>query len=31
VLPFVVADFLAIALFMIWPELITWLPDQMVR
>jgi tripartite ATP-independent transporter DctM subunit len=30
-LPFVIADFLAIAIFMIWPELITWLPDQMIR
>ena len=30
-LPFVIADFLAIGLFMIWPELITWLPDQMIR
>ncbi len=30
-MPFVIADFLAIALFMVWPELITWLPDQMVR
>ncbi len=30
-MPFVIADFLAIAIFMLWPELITWLPDQMVR
>ena len=30
-LPFVIADFLAIAIFMVWPELITWLPDQMIR
>ncbi len=30
-LPFVIADFIAIAIFMIWPEVITWLPDQMVR
>ena len=30
-LPFVLADFLAIGIFMVWPELITWLPDQMIR
>jgi TRAP-type C4-dicarboxylate transport system permease large subunit len=30
-LPFVLADFLAIAIFMAWPGLITWLPDQMIR
>ncbi|MDX2158324.1 MAG: TRAP transporter large permease [Hyphomicrobiaceae bacterium] len=30
-LPFVLADFLAIAIFIAWPELITWLPDQMLN
>jgi tripartite ATP-independent transporter DctM subunit len=30
-LPFVIADFLAIAIFLAWPETITWLPNQMMR
>jgi tripartite ATP-independent transporter DctM subunit len=30
-LPFVIADFVAIAIFMAWPELITWLPDRMIN
>jgi tripartite ATP-independent transporter DctM subunit len=30
-LPFVIADFLAIAIFLAWPETITWLPDQMMK
>jgi tripartite ATP-independent transporter DctM subunit len=30
-LPFVVADFLAIGIFIAWPEVITWLPDQMLN
>ncbi|HRD74520.1 MAG TPA: TRAP transporter large permease [Hyphomicrobiaceae bacterium] len=30
-LPFVIADFIAIGLFMIWPEIITWLPDQVIK
>ncbi len=30
-LPFVVADFLAIALFIAFPEIITWLPDRMLN
>ena len=29
-LPFVVADFIAIAIFLAWPETITWLPEQML-
>ena len=28
--PFVIADFITIAVFMIWPEVITWLPQQMM-
>jgi tripartite ATP-independent transporter DctM subunit len=31
VLPFVIADFLAIAIFLAWPETITWLPDQIIK
>ena len=30
-LPFVIADFIAIGIFLAWPETITWLPDQMMR
>ena len=30
-LPFVIADFIAIALFIAFPELITWLPDRMMN
>lgn len=30
-LPFVIADFLAIAIFLAWPETITWLPDQIMK
>ncbi|KAB2920738.1 MAG: TRAP transporter large permease [Hyphomicrobiaceae bacterium] len=30
-LPFVIADFLAIAIFLAWPESITWLPDQIMK
>lgn len=29
--PFVIADFLTIAVFMIWPEVITWLPQTMMN
>lgn len=29
--PFVVADFLTVAVFLIWPEVITWLPNQMMN
>jgi tripartite ATP-independent transporter DctM subunit len=29
--PFVVADFLTVAVFLIWPEVITWLPSQMLN
>lgn len=29
--PFVVADFLTVAVFLIWPEVITWLPNQMLN
>ncbi len=31
VAPFLIADILAIAVFLIWPETITWLPEQMSR
>ncbi len=30
-LPFVIADFVAIALFVAFPEIITWLPDRMLN
>jgi TRAP-type C4-dicarboxylate transport system permease large subunit len=30
-LPFVIADFIAIGLFIAFPELITWLPDRMMN
>lgn len=30
-LPFVIADFIAIAIFLAFPEVVTWLPDQMVK
>lgn len=30
-MPFVIADFIAIAIFLAWPETITWLPDRMMR
>jgi tripartite ATP-independent transporter DctM subunit len=30
-LPFVIADFIAIAIFLTWPETITWLPDRMMN
>jgi tripartite ATP-independent transporter DctM subunit len=30
-MPFVIADFLAIGIFIAWPEVITWLPDQMIN
>jgi TRAP-type C4-dicarboxylate transport system permease large subunit len=30
-LPFVIADFIAIALFIAFPEIITWLPDLMLN
>ncbi|SDF85801.1 MULTISPECIES: TRAP transporter large permease [Thalassobaculum] len=29
--PFVVADFITIAVFMIWPEVITWLPQTLLN
>jgi tripartite ATP-independent transporter DctM subunit len=29
--PFVVADFITVAVFMIWPELITWLPQTLLN
>lgn len=29
--PFVVADFLTVAVFMIWPEVITWLPQTILN
>ncbi|WP_420564595.1 TRAP transporter large permease [Thalassobaculum sp.] len=29
--PFVVADFITVAVFMIWPELITWLPQTILN
>lgn len=29
--PFVIADFLTVAVFLIWPEVITWLPNQMLN
>lgn len=29
--PFVVADFLTVAVFMIWPEIITWLPQTILN
>jgi TRAP-type C4-dicarboxylate transport system permease large subunit len=29
-MPFVIADFLAIAIFIAWPEVVTWLPDRML-
>lgn len=30
-LPFVIADFIAIAIFLAFPEVITWLPNQMLN
>jgi tripartite ATP-independent transporter DctM subunit len=30
-LPFVTADFMAIAIFLAWPQTITWLPDQILK
>ena len=30
-LPFVIADFVAIGIFLTFPEVITWLPDQMLK
>ena len=30
-LPFVIADFMAIGIFLAWPETVTWLPDQMMK
>jgi len=29
--PFVIADFITVGAFIIWPELITWLPDRMMN
>ena len=29
--PFVVADFITVAVFMIWPEVITWLPQTLLN
>ena len=29
--PFVVADFLTVAVFLIWPEVITWLPNTLLN
>lgn len=29
-MPFVLADFAAIAIFIAWPEVVTWLPDKML-
>jgi len=29
--PFVIADFITVGVFIIWPELITWLPDRMMN
>ncbi|MFN3459628.1 MAG: TRAP transporter large permease subunit, partial [Oceanibaculum sp.] len=29
--PFVVADFLTVAVFLIWPEVITWLPNTLMN
>ncbi|MCO5118427.1 MAG: TRAP transporter large permease [Burkholderiaceae bacterium] len=29
--PFVIADFITVGVFLIWPELITWLPNQMLN
>jgi tripartite ATP-independent transporter DctM subunit len=31
VLPFVIADFITVAIFMIWPEVITWLPKTLMN
>ena len=30
-LPFVIADFIAIGIFLAWPETMTWLPDQILK
>jgi tripartite ATP-independent transporter DctM subunit len=30
-LPFVIADFMAIAIFLAWPQTITWLPDLVIK
>jgi tripartite ATP-independent transporter DctM subunit len=30
-LPFVIADFMAIAIFLAWPQTVTWLPDQILK
>ena len=30
-MPFVIADFIAIGIFLAWPETITWLPDQIMN
>jgi TRAP-type mannitol/chloroaromatic compound transport system permease large subunit len=30
-LPFVIADFIAIGIFLAWPETITWLPNKMLQ
>lgn len=29
--PFVIADFITVAVFMIWPEIITWLPQTLLN
>jgi TRAP-type C4-dicarboxylate transport system permease large subunit len=29
--PFVIADFITVAVFMIWPEIITWLPKTLLN
>ena len=30
-LPFVIADFMAIGIFLAWPATVTWLPDQLMN
>jgi tripartite ATP-independent transporter DctM subunit len=31
VFPFVIADFITVAIFMIWPEVVTWLPKTLMN
>jgi TRAP-type C4-dicarboxylate transport system permease large subunit len=30
-LPFVIADFMAIGIFLAWPETVTWLPNKLMN